>query len=858
MKKETVIFGFIAIAAAAFLIGRASHNGGDAKSGTEGGDKAAVKAVAKGDSDILPVGTSYVRGPATAPVTIVEFSDFQCPFCGRVTGTLKQIEDTYKDKVRITFKHTPLPFHKNAPLAAEAALAAGDQGKFWEMHDKLFANQQKLERADLESYAQELGLDMNKFKADLDTGKWKKVVAEDQALGEKVGARGTPNFFINGVQVVGAQPFDSFKKVIDDQLAAAEQAQKDGTKPDEIYAALVKKNFKEPPKAQANAQPRDDSKDVYKVPVGSSPVRGPADAPITIVLFSDFQCPFCGRVEPTLKQVMDTYPGKVRVVWKNNPLPFHPNAMPSAKAAMAANAQGKFWEFHDKLFSNQQAETPADFEKDATELGLNMDKFKADQADPKIEQAIKDDMALADQIGAQGTPNMFINGRKIVGAQPIDNFKKIIDEELPKADKLVQAGTPAAQVYDKLTENGLTKAPAAAPSPKPQMADDTSVYKVPVNKEDPIRGASDALVTIVEFSDYQCPFCKRVEPTLKQLLDKYPKDVRIVFKESPLPFHPNAMPAALAAMAAHAQGKFWEMHDKMYDNQQALSPADFEKYAQEIGLNMTKFKADLAANKGKEQIAADQALAQQVGAGGTPNFYINGRHLVGAQPFESFDKLVSDELKKAQALTAKGVARTAVYDEIMKTAQTKPAAQPAAQDQDDDKVYDVKVNPNDFIKGSPKAKVTIVEFSDFQCPFCGRASNTVKQVEDKYGKDVRVVFKHNPLSFHENAPLAAEAALAAGEQGKFWEMHDQLFSHQQALTRPDLEKYAQELGLNMTKFKSALDSHKFKAQIDGNIAEARAVGATGTPTFFINGKKVRGAQPIEAFQKVIDEALKKK
>jgi protein-disulfide isomerase len=855
MKKETAIFGFIAVAAAAFLIGRATIGGGGEQGADEKKGAEAVKAVAKGDSDIIPVGTSYTKGPATAPVTIVEFSEFQCPFCARVNPTIKQIQDTYKDKVRIVFKHNPLPFHKDAPLAAEAALAAGAQGKFWEMHDKLFQDTKALQRESIEKYATEIGLDMAKFKADLDGGKFKKDVEADMALAAKVGARGTPNFFVNGVQVTGARPFDSFKEVIDAQLAAAEQAQKDGTKADELYAAMVKKNFKEPAKAEQAAQ-RDTSKDVYKVPVGNSYSKGAQDALVTIVEFSEFQCPFCSRVNPTIKQILDTYPGKVKVVYKHNPLPFHKDAPLAAEAALAAGAQGKFWEMHDKLFQDTKALQRENLEKYAGEIGLDVAKFKADLDAGTFKKDVQADMALAAQIGAQGTPNFFINGRNLVGAQPFDAFKKVIDEEITKAEALVKAGTPVAQVYEKLTEKGLTKAAAPAPSRKP-AADDTTVYKVPVEPADAVKGPTDALVTIVEFSEFQCPFCKRVGPTLKQVTDKYGKDVRIVFKHNPLPFHKDAPSASKAALAAGAQGKFWEMHDKLFENQQALDDATIEKHAQELGLNVAKFKADWKSDKFQAQIAADQKLAQQIGAGGTPNFFINGRKLVGAQPFDSFDKLIGEELKKAQALVAKGTARAKVYEETIKNGATKPAVAAGAPPEDDNKVYDVKIGPNDYAKGPAKAKVTIVEFSEFQCPFCSRVNPTLKQVQEKYGKDVRIVFKHNPLSFHKEAPLASEAALAAGEQGKFWEMHDLLFANQRALTRPDLEKYAQELGLNMDKFKQALDTNKFKAQVDADVEAARAVGASGTPTFFINGKKLRGAQPFESFDRMIEEALKK-
>ena len=119
-----------------------------------------------------------------------------------------------------------------------------------------------------------------------------------------------------------------------------------------------------------------------------------------------------------------------------------------------------------------------------------------------------------------------------------------------------------------------------------------------------------------------------------------------MFKNQPLPFHQNAMPAAQASMAAHLQGKFWEMHDKLFANQQALDRASLEKYAGEIGLNVDKFKADMDSQKVKDLIAKDQADAQKAGANGTPTFLVNGRQLVGAQPVDQFKSLIDEELKK--------------------------------------------------------------------------------------------------------------------------------------------------------------------------------------------------------------------
>jgi protein-disulfide isomerase len=161
-----------------------------------------------------------VKGAAAAPVTVVVFSDFQCPFCARLEPTLKQVEQAYGDKVRIAWKHKPLSFHPNAMPAAEAAEAAREQGKFWQMHDKMFGAQQQLSAAAYERWAQELGLDMPRFKAALSSGKHRARIQEDDALASRLGIEGTPTMVVNGEQVVGAVPFENLKAVIDRQLAS--------------------------------------------------------------------------------------------------------------------------------------------------------------------------------------------------------------------------------------------------------------------------------------------------------------------------------------------------------------------------------------------------------------------------------------------------------------------------------------------------------------------------------------------------------------------------------------------------------------------------------------------------------------
>lgn len=169
----------------------------------------------------------------------------------------------------------------------------------------------------------------------------------------------------------------------------------------------------------------------------------------------------------------------------------------------------------------------------------------------------------------------------------------------------------------------------------------------------------------------------------------------------------------------------------------------------------------------------------------------------------------------------------------------------------------VQVEAKGPSRGNAQAKVTIVEFSDFECPFCSKAEESVTQVMDKYGDKVRLVFRHFPLSFHPHAPKAAEAAACAEDQGKFWEMHKILFANQQHLEVAELKEYATQAGLDASKFGECLDTSKNKAKVDTDQKAGAEAGVTGTPAFFINGKLVSGAQPFSEFQKVIDAELAK-
>jgi len=170
----------------------------------------------------------------------------------------------------------------------------------------------------------------------------------------------------------------------------------------------------------------------------------------------------------------------------------------------------------------------------------------------------------------------------------------------------------------------------------------------------------------------------------------------------------------------------------------------------------------------------------------------------------------------------------------------------------------IEVNADDPSIGSASAPVTLIEFSDFQCPFCQRVAPTLKQVKEKYGDKLRVVWKDFPLTqIHPQAFKAGEAGHCAADQGKFWEYHDRLFANQQALQPTDLKKYATDLGLDANAFNTCLDSSKYGERVRDGVAEGSRLGVNSTPTIYINGRVLSGAQPFETFVTMIDEELSK-
>ena len=652
MNTGVAVIGFVVcfVAGAGLMWGYDAHTGG----ARHGGDITADAAGSWSDDDSpIPIDSKDpVWGSRTAPVTIVEWSDFQCPFCSRVEPTVQQIKDKYgPEKVRIVWKNEPLPFHPNAKPAAEAAqgvFALAGNDAFWKWHDTAFKNQSALGTDSYVKWAQDAGVkDIAKYKAGLDAHTWADKVEKDNAGGKSVGANGTPAFFVNGVSLSGAQPFDKFQTVIDQELQKAQAKIASGTPKDKVYVAMSRENKANAPAPAADKgdeQPKDDSTTVFKVPLGSSPQTWSTKPLVTIVEFSDFQCPFCKRAEPTLKQVHDAYGDKVALVWKNEPLSFHPHAEPAAEVAMEALSEKGvkgFWDAHDKLFDSQPKLETADLEAVGQALGLDAKKVDDAINNHKWKKQIDEDNALSQSVQASGTPHFFINGRRLVGAQPFDKFKPIIDEEITKAQALLAKGTSQKDLYEAL-QKAASEGPPMEKKPMPSIAGA------------PWKGNKNAKVTVVEFSDFQCPFCSRVEPTVAQVMKDYGDKIKFVWRNMPLPMHADAPLAAQAALEAYKQkgdAGFWKMHDTLYQNQQTqdgLKRPALENYAQQQGLDMTKFKAALDSQSHKAEVDADAKMGSDEGISGTPAFIINGYFINGAQPYENFKKALDKALSEAK------------------------------------------------------------------------------------------------------------------------------------------------------------------------------------------------------------------
>lgn len=405
---------------------------------------------------------------------------------------------------------------------------------------------------------------------------------------------------------------------------------------------------------------------VYAMPVSRAPSVGPGNALVTLVKGFDFACPHCMRVSSTLEALRKHYGRNLRIVYKH--LIVYPNrGRIPALASCAADLQGRFHRMYLRIYAHFGSFSRADMEKHARALGLDMRRFRHDMNSRRCARRLQRHKAELSRLGARGTPVFFINGRYLAGNRPYSHFAKLIDEELAKARAMVRRGVPARRYYARMVLRRGVKSFTPQPRPhhrsrppyrsrKPYRRfgpDPATVYSVSILGS-PSEGPRYAPVTMVQATEFLCPYCNRVRAKISALRKRYGRNLKVVYKQ--LVVHPTrATRASLAACAAHRQGKFKAMYDRIFGNYGKLSDSDLDAHARALGLNLRRFHRDVNGASCRRHIDRDRREMTALGVRGVPAFFINGRYLGGNQPLARFTRLIDEELAKARAAMRRGV-----------------------------------------------------------------------------------------------------------------------------------------------------------------------------------------------------------
>jgi protein-disulfide isomerase len=388
--------------------------------------------------------------------------------------------------------------------------------------------------------------------------------------------------------------------------------------------------------------------------LGSEPIWGTRNAPLTWVLFGDLDCPHTRRAWRALEVAKLTFGDDLRIVFRHRPLREHPNAFDAARVLAGLSRERgplAFFDVLHRISRDEASLTPEHLQALLSAAGYGNSKLS--ELATAGDSAVRSDLQLAGQFAIKSTPFSFLNGQPVDGERAPAELERLLLEERRSATWSLAAGVAPAALYSARTSSNLIGVGEQAPSR----------VCVPVATS-PVRGPADALVTVVEFSDFECPFCRQAEPTLHKLLDRYPRDVRLVWKNYPLPQHKNARLLANFAADASARGSsvgFWAVHDALFAHQEALDDSALGELAGKAGLDGALLLISAHAGVHDAAIHADMTLGQKLGVNGTPTFFVNGRRVQGALALDQFEALVQEELKSAQRIVVHGVARKDVY-----------------------------------------------------------------------------------------------------------------------------------------------------------------------------------------------------
>jgi protein-disulfide isomerase len=497
-------------------------------------------------------GESTNPAPSTEVVAVI-FSDFHNPSCAEVSPLLEELAKARHLNLQQIFKQAP-----NDPAAIpahEAAMAAGAQGRYRAMQDLLFRKPDATQ-ADIDAMAQTLHLDIQRFRHALEQREFHDAVLQDIAEARGLGVRSTPTLFVNGSRVDG---IDALRSAVRGVVTSAPPAW------ESLPVEALTLDF------------------------SGSPSSGPDKAPITIVEFTDFRCGFCRINSRVLSELTAAYPGKVRRIFKHYP---HDSG-----ASLAANQQGKFWEMHQSIMT-RPLDNRADLLDRARSMGLQMETFEKDLDDPRFNALLARDSSEGEHLGIHATPTTFLNGRRVVGRQSLETWKKHVDELLGTTSSVV--------THPSTPSEGVTSA---------RISSSLAI------------GPEDAAFLVEAFVDAGAPGASNLVATLKQFSDERPA-IRIQFKNLPDPQLPGHLLLHESLMAAAAQNRFWPMLTAVVSSEGSWNIDGLNRLARGLGMDTDRFTASLTNHQHLSTINLDVTEGQQRRLHGSAVF-INGTRFEG-------------------------------------------------------------------------------------------------------------------------------------------------------------------------------------------------------------------------------------
>lgn len=590
-----------------------------------------------------------------------------------------------------------------------------------------------------------------------------------------------------------------------------------------------------------------------EIPIHVEDLRlGSRAAPVSVVAFVDLECPYCANGFEVATNVAQRFgPEQVALVIKHLPLDRHKQASLLAKHSLLlqrSHGNRVAFEYLRTVFAEQAT-------LDEPQLLRLLDNVKAQATTmaPEsytlpVEEQLERDRLLAARLGIHQTPSFLVNGRAIEGAPTVEALTGIVTEEIVAATALRRAQHPEGAIYAERVRQNFR--PPALTSNEPAV-DDPTQWAIPVGNS-PALGPDAAPVTLVAFMDLQCSFCNQGYLTLLSLRERYPEQLRIVWKHRPLPFHSEAEPAARLLEDLRQQqgdGAFFDAIKELFAQQEALSPSYLTGFAEQRNVARNA-KATARRLDAEDSVDRDLETAESFGVKSTPQFFLNGRRIEGTRSLAAFSAKIDAELVRAQSLTTRTMTPTALASALMKDAKSAPP------------LTRISLPPQSqtaILVGDPRARVTVHVFSDYQCPFCKQAQPLLQKLLTDYPKDVNVQWHDLPLRFHDRArPSAtlARVAYARGGGKGFMPFVEALFEHQADLSESAFAQLAKTFDLGPQAFDPEQREATHGAAVERDLELANKLGITSTPTFVVGNYLVEGLKSESAFLRLIRQSQK--